>query len=201
MQLCAARISQQLNVADLATSCGISQKTVNSWLSLLQASYIIFLLPPYHNNFSKRVVKTPKLYFYDTGLACSLLNIRSSEELALSTFKRPFFESFIIADLFKQYYSRGTRAPLYYWRDANGRIEVDCLVDHGTFLTPIEIKSNEIINKSYFDNLTKFHEIAETKASESFIIYAGIHQQTRTGGNVVDWQASGELINKLETSE
>jgi predicted AAA+ superfamily ATPase len=201
MQLCVARISQQLNVADLATSCGISQKTVNSWLSLLQASYIIFLLSPYHNNFSKRVVKTPKLYFYDTGLACSLLNIRSSEELALSTFKGPFFESFIIADLFKQYYSRGTRAPLYYWRDANGRIEVDCLVDHGTSLTPIEIKSNEIINKSYFDNLTKFHEIAETKASESFIIYAGIHQQTRTGGNVVGWQASGALINKLEKSE
>lgn len=197
MKLCAARIGQQLNISDLATSCGVTQKTVTSWLSILQATYILFLLSPYHKNFSKRVVKVPKLYFYDTGLACSLLNIRSSEELALSSFKGPFFECFIIADLFKQYYNHGIQAPLYYWRDANGRIEVDCLIDQGTSLVPIEIKSNEIINKSFFDGLTKFHEIAQTHPSKSFIVYGALHQQIRTSGNVVGWQASGTLIDEL----
>lgn len=201
MQLCAARIGQQLNVVDLATSCGISQKTVHSWLSILQASYILFLLNPYHRNFSKRLVKSPKIYFYDTGLAASLLNIRSSQELALSYFKGPFFECFIIADLFKQYYSRGTRTPLYYWRDANGRIEVDCLVDQGTSLAPVEIKSNEVIDKSYFDGLKKFHEIAGTEAVGGFVVYAGDGQQARTDGNVVGWRAAGGLIDRIEKGD
>ena len=114
-----ARISQQLNISDIATQCGISHQTVTSWLSILEASYIITLLQPFYNHFTKRVVKIPKLYFYDTGLACSLLNICSSEELALSIFRGPLFECFIIADLFKQYFAQGTKAPLYYWRDLN----------------------------------------------------------------------------------
>ncbi len=198
MQLCAARIGQQLNVADLAAHSGIAQKTVNSWLSILQSSYIIFLLSPYYKNFSKRVVKTPKLYFYDTGLAAALLNIRSSEELALSSFKGSFFECLIIQDLFKQYFSIGTKAPLYYWRDINGRVEVDCLVDQGVSFTPIEIKSNELISPKYFDGLTKFHEIAQTESSQGYIIYSGPHEQARNAGNIVGWQASGDLINKLE---
>ena len=104
----------------------------------------------------------------------------------------------MIADFFKQYYSRGTKAPLYYWRDTNGRIEVDCLIDQGTSLTVVEIKSNEIVSKSYFDNLIKFNEISETQPSKNFVIYGGIDQQTRSSGNVVGWQAAGSLINKLE---
>ncbi len=201
MQLCAARVGQQLNISDLATQCSIAQKTVQSWLSILEASYIIFLLNPYYKNFSKRIVKTPKLYFYDTGLACSLLNIRSSEELALSSFRGPLFECLMIADLFKEYFSRGLKAPLYYWRDANGRLEVDCLVDQGTKLTPIEIKSNEKIDDGYFNNLTKFQEIAESTPVHNYVLYAGMHKQARTAGTIVGWQMAHELIDLISTSK
>lgn len=200
MQLCAARVGQQINIVDLATSCDITQKTVHSWLSILEASYIIFRLNPYYNNFSKRVVKASKLYFYDTGLVCALLNIRSSQELALSAFKGPLFECFIIADLFKQYFSRGTKAPLFYWRDLNGRIEIDCLVDHGVSLVPLEIKSGELINNKYFDALTKFHQMAGTKAWNGYVIYNGLLQQTREAGNIVGWQNAGKLIAHLENN-
>lgn len=199
MQLCAARVGQQLNSANLAAHCGITQKTVNSWLSILQASYIIFLLNPYYENFSKRVVKKPKLYFYDTGLACSLLNIRSSEELVFSSFKGPLFECLIIADFFKQYFNRGSKAPLYYWRDTNDRLEIDCLVDRGTSIVPIEIKSNELIGTKFFESLSKFRDIAQKRSTQGYVIYSGLSSQTRSAGNVVDWQSSGSLIDRLES--
>jgi uncharacterized protein len=198
MQLCAGRIGQLLNISDLATSCGITQKTVQSWLSILQASYIVFLLQPYHANFNKRVTKTPKLFFYDTGLACSLLNIRSSQELALSSFKGHLFECCIVADIFKQYYSIGTTAPIYFWRDMNGRIEIDCLLNLGSSLVPIEIKSGEGISTNYFDSLSKWNEIAKTDPTKGYVIYAGEHIQRRTKGNLIGWQQSGNLIKKLE---
>lgn len=197
MQLCAARVGQQLNIADLATHCNISQKTVNSWLSILQASYVLFLLSPYYKNFSKRVVKTPKLYFYDTGLVCSLLNIRSSEELALSSFRGPLFECLIMSDLFRQYFNKGEKAPLYYWRDTNGRVEVDCLIDHGVSLVPVEIKSGEIISSNFFEGLSKFHEIANTNPSQGYVVYSGTQNQVRNTGNVVGWQSLGNLIDKI----
>jgi uncharacterized protein len=199
LQLCAARIGQQLNITDLATSCGISQKTVHSWLSLLQASYIIFLLQPYYKNFSKRVVKTPKLYFYDTGLACTLLNIRSSQELVLSSFKGPFFECLVLADLFKQYYNCGEQPPLYYWRDTNGRVEIDCIIDRGTSLVALEAKSGEVISASYFEGLESFKAIAqETNIEQSFVVYAGEQRQTRSGGTVLDWKNLGLLVEGIK---
>lgn len=201
LQLCAARIGQQLNITDLATSCGISQKTVHSWLSLLQASYIIFLLQPYYKNFSKRVVKAPKLYFYDTGLACALLNIRSSQELMLSSFKGSFFECLVVADLSKQYYNRGVQPPLYYWRDTNGRTEIDCIIDRGTSLIALEVKSGEVINESYFEGLENFKVIAqEANIEQSLVVYAGDQRQTRKGGVVLDWKNLGTLASKIETS-
>lgn len=198
MQLCAGRIGQLLNISDLATNCGITQKTAQSWLSILSASYIIFLLTPYHGNFNKRVTKTPKIYFYDTGLACSLLKIRSSQELALSAFKGHMFECLMVADMFKQYFSLGSRAPLYFWRDLNGRIEVDCIVDLGVKLVPVEIKSGENIGSDYFDGITKWNELAKSDPEAGYIIYGGLHQQTRKAGNLVGWQAAGGLVNKIE---
>ncbi len=197
MQLCAARVGQQLNVAELATQCGIAQKTVNSWLSVLEASYIIYLLHPYYKNFNKRVTKTPKLYFYDTGLVCSLLNIRSSEELALSSFKGSLFECLIITDLFKQYFNRGAKAALYYWRDLNGRIEVDCLIDHGIRLIPVEIKSSDTIKPEYFDGLNKFSELSDAAQQDKYVVYAGLHKQARAAGNIVGWQDAGSLIDVI----
>jgi hypothetical protein len=198
MQLCAGRVGQLTNFSDLAVSCGIDLKTVKSWLSILEASYIIFLLNPYHGNFNKRITKSSKLYFYDTGLACSLLNMRSSQELALSVFKGHLFENYIIADLFKQYYNRGTKAPLYFWRDMNGRIEVDCLVDRGVKLIPIEIKAGEAPLSDYFEGIARWNELVQADQKDSYVIYGGQHVQHRSVGTLVGWRSAGTLIEELE---
>lgn len=201
MQLCAGRIGQILNISDLAVSCNISQKTVTSWLSILEASYIIFLLQPYHVNFNKRVIKAPKIFFFDTGLACSLLNIRSSKELGISQFKGHIFECAVIADLFKQCYNAGIKPPLYFWRDLNGRVEIDCLVDFGGQLTPVEIKSGQTPSVNYFDSLTKWNEIASAPAENGYVIYGGLERQKRSLGNLIGWQEAGKLIDKLHKKQ
>lgn len=200
LQLCAGRVGQLLNISDLAVNCGISQQTAKSWLTILQASYIIFLLSPYHVNFNKRVTKSPKLYFYDTGLACSLLKMRSAQELALSPFKGPLFECFIISDLIKQYCNNGMDAPIYFWRDLNGRTEVDCLINRGTSLIAIEVKAGESVTSSYFDGLARWNEIAKTGTTGNYVIYAGKHNQKRENGSLVSWQSAGNLVQKLEGS-
>jgi predicted AAA+ superfamily ATPase len=198
MQLCAARVGQQLNISDLATQCSIDQKTVHRWLSILDASYIIFLLKPYHKNFTKRVTKTPKLYFHDTGLACALLKLRSAEDLALSSFRGPLFENLILADLYKQYYNLGLEPTLYYWRDLNGRIEIDGLIDLGIRLVPLEIKSGETISSNFFTSIKNWSEIANVNPEDSYIIYAGNTGQSRSGGTIITWQKAGNLIAMLE---
>jgi len=116
MKICAGRIGQLLNVNDIATNCGITRKTADNWLSVLEASYTIFILKPYFNNFNKRIIKAPKLYFYDTGIACSLLGITSVETLYASPFRGALFESLIISDLHKQYFNCGLQPQLYFWR-------------------------------------------------------------------------------------
>src|SRR5205085_11189452 len=146
--------------------------------------YILFLLQPYHSNFNKRVTKTPKLYFYDTGLACSLLGIKQPDELALSTFRGPLFENLIISDLFKQYFNKGTTPPLYYWRDQNGLIEVDCSIDTAGELTPIEIKAGETIVDDFFSSLKKWNALADVDPDKGYIIYGGAEVQKRKNGNV-----------------
>jgi predicted AAA+ superfamily ATPase len=197
LELCAGRVGQLLNIADLAVSCGISQQTVKSWLSILQASYIVYLLRPYHTNFNKRITKTPKLYFYDTGLACWLLKIRAAHDLAVSSFRGSLFENYIIGDLIKQYYNDGTDAPIYFWRDLNGRTEVDCLIDGGVKLTAIEIKAGETSATGYFEGLKRWNEIADTPPTHNYVVYTGEHNQTRSTGNLVTWQSAGSLVKKL----
>lgn len=197
MKLCAGRVGQLLNISDIATNCGITQQTAQRWISILEASYIIFLLQPHHNNFNKRIIKSPKLYFYDTGIACSLLGIKKSDELALSPFRGHLFECFILADLFKQYFNLGTNAPLYFWRDRNGQIEVDCLVDQGSRLTPIEIKSGQTIVADFFQSLKKWNVLAKADPLNSYVIYAGESIQKRNIGTIVGWQHAKDIIAKI----
>jgi|SRR4030095_359439 len=197
MKLCAGRIGQLLNISDIATNCGITQKTADHWISILQASYIVFLLQPHHGNFNKRITKSAKLYFYDTGIACSLLGIKSITDLEPSPFRGHLFECFIIADLFKQYLNKGTNAPLYFWRDRNGLIEVDCLVEHANKLTPIEIKSGQTIVADFFTSLKKWNELAQTNPEDGFIIYGGQESQKRSVGTVVGWQEAGNIVDIL----
>jgi predicted AAA+ superfamily ATPase len=198
MQLCASRVGQLLNISDLAMNCGVTQKTIERWLSILEASYILYLMAPYHESYTKRVIKAPKLFFYDTGLACSLLGIKTVEELALSTWKGHLFESFVISDFYKQFYNAGTQPSLYFWRDKNGSIEVDCLVARAGTLFPIEIKSTETVRSDLFDSLEKWHELTHTDATNSYLVYGGDLTQKRMHGQIVSWQRAGELISTIE---
>lgn len=198
MKLCAGRVGQLLNITNIAGLCGITQKTATHWISILEASYILFLLQPYHSNFNKRTTKTPKLYFYDTGLACSLLGIKESDELSLSPFRGHLFENFIIADLFKQYFNKGTMPPLYYWRDQNGLLEVDCIVDNAGNLTPIEIKAGETIVDDFFTSLKKWNILADVLPENGYVVYGGSEVQKRKNGNVVGWQKAGLIATLLQ---
>lgn len=194
LKLCAGRTGQQLNSAELATTTGIDQKTVHRWLSILESSYIIFLLQPFYNNFNKRLTKAPKLYFYDTGIAAYLLGIKKNEDLALSPFRGSLFENLIIADLLKQNYNKGELPNIYYWRDQNGRIEIDCVIDKATTMVPLEIKSSETISPSFFDNLKQFNEIAQISSENNIIVYAGSTKQSRSAGTIINWERAGSLL-------
>lgn len=185
--LCAGRIGQLLNITSLANDCGVTVVTARSWLTLLEASYLIVLLQPYHTNFGKRLVKTPKLYFYDTGLACSLLGIETSEQLMSHYLRGNLFESFIIADLFKQRFNEGRTAPLYFWRDQQGH-EVDCLVVQGDKLLPLEIKAGKTVAQDYFSGLAAWRELAGDQALEGRVMYAGDEDQRRSAGVAVSWK-------------
>jgi len=196
MKLCAARVGQLLNLSDLATNCSISVKTAERWLSILQASYVIFLLQPYHVNFNKRVIKQAKLYFYDTGVASSLLELKDVHSLSHSYMYGHLFENFIIADLMKQYYFRGTQPPLYFWRDKNGRIEVDCLINIGHKLILIEIKSSMTIRNEYFDGLIRFQEMSKEQITvKNYVVYAGDTTEERNSGMMVSWKSLGDFID------
>lgn len=198
MRLCAARVGQLINIADLATSLGVDQRKVKQWLSVLEASYIIFLLKPHFQNFSKRLTKTPKLYFYDTGLACSLLDIKTVEALALSPYRGHLFESLILSDFQKQYYNKGLSNPsTYFWRDQNGRIEVDCIIDRGDSLFPVEIKSGETVSPSFFSSLAAWSNLASSPQERGTIIYGGDSHQTRSVGKVLGWKKASQFIPKL----
>ncbi len=197
LKLCAARVGQLLNYTDLATNCGISVQTVHSWLTVLEANYIIFLLRPHWNNFNKRITKTPKIYFYDTGLACSLLEIDSAKSLSLNSLYGNLFEGFIISDFYKQFYNQGLQAPCYFWRDKNGDIEVDCLIAKGDHFVPIEIKSGEMYNSNYFNALKKWNLIAEHPQENSYVVYGGDKLFSGEQGNLIPWSKAGQLIKKI----
>ncbi|HLB94439.1 MAG TPA: ATP-binding protein [Candidatus Babeliales bacterium] len=197
MQLCAARTGQLLNISDLAVNCSITQKTAEKWLSILEASYIIYLLAPHYENFNKRATKTPKIYFYDTGLVCSLLGIKSAAEFSLSTIRGHLFECLIITDLYKQFYNAGRAPRLYFWRDKNGYVEIDCIVNFGSKLIPIEIKASVTARADLFDSLDKWNSLAQTDPANGYLVYGGDEHQARKNGTLINWQAAAELINAI----
>lgn len=170
LQLCAGRTGQQLNVSALSNDAGVDVKTVQAWLSILQSSYIIYLLPPYHKNYNKRVVKSPKLYFVDTGLACSLLGIRQTAELENSHFRGALFENFMITEIMKQNRNKGSNTGLFYWKENNG-LEVDLLADTGKKITPFEIKSGATFNDSFLKNLRNWMKVSLN--NEGILLYNG----------------------------
>jgi len=187
MRLCAGRIGQLLNLSSLATEAGISFATVKAWLSVLEASYIIFLLQPHHVNFNKRLVKMPKLYFYDTALACNLLRVVNANDVYDHYLRGGLFESMVISDFLKKRYHRCLPPNVYFWRDKVGN-EVDTILEEGKILAPVEIKSSSTLNSEMFDGLVKWSEIAKSSTKKGILVYAGNEAQDRSSGRALSWQ-------------
>jgi predicted AAA+ superfamily ATPase len=180
-------VGQVLNLTGLGNEVGIDHKTVRAWLSVLETSFIVFLLRPYHRNWSKRVVKQPKLYFYDTGLLCSLLGLRTASDIALHPLRGPIFESFIIAEHFKQRYHAGDRPSAFFWRDHSGH-EVDLLVERGGSLSAVEIKSGETVTDDFFRGLRWFSNQSGVPAQQCAVVYGGDQSQDRAAARVIPWR-------------
>jgi predicted AAA+ superfamily ATPase len=190
---CAGRAGQIVNFLELGNVLGIDSKTVKSWMGLLEASFIIFLLPPYHRNFDKRIVKSPKLYFYDTGLACSLLNIQSAEHLNAHFAKGALFENMVIVELLKQHLHAGATPAFYFWQDSNAR-EIDLLVETGAKLKAVEIKAGKTISPAFLKNLHAFQTMAGAEQVELFLVYGGDAAQPRSDVHILPWDQTAAVF-------
>ncbi|MEW5945979.1 MAG: ATP-binding protein [bacterium] len=188
IRLCAGRSGQLLNLSGLASDCGISHTTAARWLSVLEAGFIVILLRPHHKNFGKRLIKSPKLYFLDTGLLCYLLNIRSPDELFHRAERGAVFESFVVSEMYKNFMHRGEQPGLYFWRDAHGH-EVDIVIDLGNELIPVEAKSAQTTATDFFDNLTFWRGMSGNETAGAALIYGGEQSFKRSGAVVYPWFA------------
>jgi len=188
LALCAGRIGQVLNLTSLANDAGITVNTAKAWLSVLEASYIVYLLQPYHQNFNKRLIKSPKLYFYDTGVVCSLLRISNPDTLNTHYLYGSLFENLVIGELRKRLFHAGIYPSLYYWRESNGT-EIDCLLELDNRLAVIEIKGGQTFSKDYLKNLNIFPRSSEkTGTIDKYLIYPGDFS-TKTGEiNILCWK-------------
>ncbi len=188
LRLCAGRSGQLLNLSALGDDAGLSHNTAREWISVLEASYIIHRLPPQHQNFNKRLVKTPKLYFHDTGLAAWLLGIESPVQLSSHPLRGALFETWVVADYLKQRLNSARPSNLSFWRDRSGH-EVDLLMEHGGKLTAIEIKSGATPGKDATRGLDQWRGVAESKAGPSILVYGGDEAQSRGDISIVPWRA------------
>ncbi|MBK7189884.1 MAG: ATP-binding protein [bacterium] len=184
--LCAGRNAQLLNLTSLANDCGITHPTARSWLSVLETSYIVKLLRPHHRNFSKRLVKSAKLYFLDTGLLCYLLRIRSPEELRTHALRGAVFESFVFSELMKNQLNRGLEADLYFWRDSSGK-EIDFVIDRGHELVPVEAKSAITISEDALAWLGHWQALAGQDGGPAALVYGGDTCVNRSTAAVYSW--------------
>ena len=189
--LCATRAGQLLNLNALANECGISQPTAKAWLSALESSYVVFQLYPFHENFSKRIVKTPKLYFYDSGLLSYLLKIKNAESLSTHPFKGSLFENMMIAECVKRMHHKNQISDLWFWRDSAGH-EVDLLIDEGLTLNLVEFKATQTIMTDLFNGLIFFEKVSKKAHLTKTLVYSGDKYQSRTAGNVVPWFEFGK---------
>lgn len=192
LRLCSGRTASLLNLSSLAQDCGVTHNTARSWLGILEASFIVFLLQPHHQNFRKRLIKAPKLYFYDTGLACTLMGIEAAGQLHTHPMRGNLFETLVVSELMKRRFHRGLPSNLYFWRDKTGH-EIDCLAQHGAELTPVEIQSGKTVTQDSFKNLRYWGQLAGRTRKPAFLIYGGEQGQTRGSLSVLGWKALAHL--------
>lgn len=185
LRLCAGSIGQQINVTSLSNDCGIDVRTVQSWLSVLEGSFVLFRLPPFYQNFKKRLVKSPKLYFIDTGLACALLNIKNAAEFELSHFRGALVENFVVTECLKNNLNFHSQIQFYYWRENNG-VEIDLIAERNGEIHPIEIKAAQTYSKDFSLNLKKF--MSYSGVSLGSIVFDGKHHFKGSDGiELVNW--------------
>lgn len=194
--LCAGRTGQILNKSSLGNECGISNKTVEEWLSVLEASFVIYRLRPYYKNLNKRLIKSPKLYFYDTGLVCYLLRIEDISQLTNHPLKGEIFETFIISEFIKKRLHFGRGDNIFYFRESNGN-EIDIIIDTGSGPIPIEIKSSQTINQSMFKNLKYFSKIEKGSKGSGLVIGRDMFE-TRTGCIISGYASVYKLYDYLQ---
>ena len=192
LRLCAGRSGQLLNLSGLASDAGVSHNTARAWVSVLEASYLVQLLPPYHRSFNKLLVKTPKLYFLDPGLASWLVGIRTLDQLVVHPLRGALFEGWVVSEALKARYHQGLAPDLYFWRDNSGH-EVDLLREDGAVLTPFEIKSGRTVVPDFFTGLRRWVTIAGDAAGQPYLVYGGDERQIRSGVTVLPWRALGQL--------
>ena len=184
--LCAGRAGQLLNLSSLGNDCGVSHETARRWLSVLETSFVVFRLPPHHQRFNKRLTKSPKLYFVDTGLLCYLLQIRDADELATHAMRGAVFENLLIADLAKRSFHAGLEPRLAFWRDHRGN-EIDLILNTGGGAIPVEIKSGATVASTFFKGLRYWQSIAPDP-HPGVLAYGGDQSYRREGAAVVSWR-------------
>ena len=195
--LCAGRIGQVLNLTSLANDTGIAVNTAKAWLSLLEASFIIYQIQPYYNNFSKRLIKSPKLYFYDTGVACSLLKLTDPEMIKTHYLYGSLFENLVISEILKSQCHLGKQPSVYYWRESNG-VEIDCIIEQGNNeILALEIKGGQTFTKDYVKDLRNFAKDETNIKINKAIVYAGEQSTNIKGIQLIPWSKLSSNINEL----
>ncbi|MGH8321216.1 MAG: ATP-binding protein [Gammaproteobacteria bacterium] len=192
LRLCAGRTAQLVNLSALGDDAGVSHNTVREWLSVLEASYVIHRLHPFHRNFNKRLVKTPKLHFVDAGLAAWLLGITDAAQLALNPLRGALFESWVVGEYLKAGYNAGRGGGLSFWRDRSG-LEVDLLREVAEHTTAVEIKSGATVSADALRGLQRWREVAGKQAGVSVLVYGGSDTYRRDGVSVISWSALDPL--------
>jgi len=191
--LCAGRIGQILNLSSLANDTGVTVNTVKSWLSLLESSFILYQVQPFYKNYNKRLIKSPKIYFYDTGLACSLLNIQNAEMIRTHYLYGALFENYIISEIIKIQQHAGKKPSVYYWRESNGT-EIDCIIElNHQNLMALEIKGGETFNKDFLKN---FKNLPQTDITQKYLIYTGNTMGTISDVEIIGHHDFGRFLKE-----
>jgi predicted AAA+ superfamily ATPase len=193
VRLLAGRTGQLLNQTSLGNEVGVSSNTITQWLSILEASFLVFSLAPWSVNIGKRLVKSPKIYFYDVGLACWLLGIKTVEQLQHHPLRGALFENLVVLEVLKSLRNQGLRDPLYFFRDSNG-LEIDLLLDHANGLQLVEIKASQTVSAPLFKNLRTVSTLLGDRVKSQHLIYGGAERQDRTGVEVMPYGQAGTLV-------
>lgn len=186
VKMCAARTGQLLNLSSLASDCAITHNTAASWISVLEASYIIHLLRPHHRNFNKRLIKAPKLYFCDAGLAAWLMGIREPGQLSFHAQRGALFETLVVSEFLKECFNQGAPSNLFFWRDSRG-LEIDLLLEEGDELKPVEIKSGQTIVPDFLDGLKRWSELSGTVERPAWLVYGGDKELVSGNVKILPW--------------